>query len=62
MIDILGYIVFALWCFAVYCTTPAAMRLGDDITAYDVAKNGPLPATFNCNFGGEQQEVIVNAP
>ena len=32
MIDILGYIIFALWCFAVYCTTPAAMRLGDDIT------------------------------
>ena len=34
----------------------------DIVNAWDTTKNGVLPATFNCNFGGEQQEVIVNAP
>jgi len=33
----------------------------DLVNAWDVNKNGPLPATFNCNFGGNNSEVIVNA-
>lgn len=32
----------------------------DIVNAWDTAKNGTLPATFNCNFGGSQPEVIVN--
>lgn len=34
----------------------------DIVNAWDTAKNGALPATFNCNFGGDNAEVIVNAP
>ena len=34
----------------------------DLVNAWDVGKNGSLPATFNCNFGGNNDEVIVNTP
>lgn len=34
----------------------------DLVNAWDVGKNGSLPATFNCNFSGSSDEVIVNTP
>lgn len=34
----------------------------DVLNNWDVAKNGPLPATMNCAIGEGQTPVIVNAP
>lgn len=31
------------------------------VNAWDVSKNGPLPATFDCDFSDEQTPVIVGA-
>lgn len=34
----------------------------DVVNNWDVAKNGSLPATFDCALGGASNEVIVNTP
>lgn len=42
-------------------TGPALQRYCLDlVNKWDVAKNGPLPATFNCSLGGNDTPVIVD--
>jgi len=33
----------------------------DVVNSWDVQKNGPLPATFDCSLGGSGKNVLVNA-